>query len=85
MKRLLIGAGLGAVMALGLASAAVAPTERAVIRTEQHDVSRLERKVDRLRRRLRDPLRTASKEMARRVRQIADGALRPANGLMGTR
>lgn len=81
MRQALVGAVAGAVMAFGLAGAAVAPADRAVIRTEQQDAKKLERKVERLRRRLHDPLRTASKEMARRVRQIAAGALTAANGL----
>ncbi len=84
MRKALVGAVTGAAMAFGLAGVAVAPAERAVIRTEQQDTKKLERKVERLRRRLRDPLRTATKEMARRVRQIAEGSLRTANGLEAT-
>ena len=81
MRRAIIGAFAGAALAAGLASVAVAPAERATLRTEQQDTRKLERQVDRLRRRLHVPMRNASKEMARRVRQIAAGQLSAANGL----
>lgn len=83
MQRRFVGAFAGAMIAAALSGVAIAPTERVVLRSEQQDTKKLERKTDRLRRRLRDPLRTASKEMARRVRQIAAGRLRHENGLEG--
>lgn len=82
MNRRIIGAFAGAALAAaGLAAAAIAPAERVVLRDEQHDTAKLERKVDRLRRRLRVPARNVSREMARRVRQIEAGSLGYANGL----
>jgi hypothetical protein len=80
-RRMITGAFAGALMAAGLAGVAVAPAERVVIREEQQDAKKLERQVNRLRRRLHVPARNGSKEMVRRVRQIATGQLRAANGL----
>lgn len=73
----------GAIISAGLGAVAVAPAERAVTVTEdrQEERKKMQRKVDRLNRRLRDIGRTGTKEMQRRARQIAAGMLRADNGL----
>lgn len=85
MRRHSLGIALaGAVMAAGLGAVAVAPAERATptVEDRQEERKKMQRKVDRLNRRLRDVGRTGTKEMRRRVRQIAAGQLGYDNGLV---
>jgi hypothetical protein len=74
---------LGMMGALGLGSPVIAGNgdNRAVIPAEQQDIRKQQRALDRLRRRIRGPVRSGKREMLRRQRQIAARQLRIENGL----
>ncbi len=77
----LFGILAASIIAAGVVGTIIPPAERSVTCAEQTNAWWPERRVGRMRRRMKPPERTSRREIGRRLRQITDGALTAANGL----